>query len=105
MSKKIFKAIILGLMNLEDSKLILITIFGTTSLPIFTMLSICAIFKIDLTDDELMIMALFSVFVGINIFAFLLHCWNAKKYREKHNCDCYTAWKATEHKPGNDDEF
>ena len=95
MIKRFFKAIILGLVNCKELKDLLKPCVLFSWLPVIILIT-CEFLEINMTTDEFMAVIICSAFGGEFISEFILHCLNAMKYQEEHDCDYKTAWKATE---------
>ena len=94
MSKKIFKAMLMGLREskvLEPLKLVLLMVW----LPLVAVL-ILKIFKIVINDSEFFALILILSITGFMISCHVTHCVDAVKYQDENHCDFSTAWRATD---------
>ncbi len=99
MIKKFFKAMFLGLRELELLKVLAKCYFAILWCPLL----VFVIFQhpsINLGDKEPIIVML-SIFIGPYIYFYISHCVDALKYQEKQKCSFHDAWMATT----NDDSF
>lgn len=95
MTKKIFKAILMGVK--ESAKLWFAIIMAMVSYLWLTFLSfmVLFIFKIDVDGETVLALAILSVLFGTMISNFVIHCIESMKYQEENKCDFSTAWQAT----------
>lgn len=93
MIKKFLKAVIMGLRNSEVINIAkLFVMIGW--LPMLVTL-ILEIFKINVSDEEMILGIFTTAILGAMIFMFICHCIDAMKYQEENKCDFNEAWKAT----------
>lgn len=93
MIKKFLKAVCKGLWYSEVINIAgLFVIIGWLPM-IFTL--ILKIFKINVSDEEMLLGIFITSISGAMIFCFICHCVDAMKYQDKNKCDFHDAWEAT----------
>lgn len=98
MVKKFFKALALGLLQCTEGLKALALLTWCPILVIVVVAVSMRILNIQVTEQlisSLLIGALAAFFIGVGITAFVIHCVDAMKYQEKHQCSFEEAWHAT----------